>query len=100
MFRYIGIYIMAGISFVWITYTGISHQHGLSTHPGLITSSNSQVPAFPNASPLRKSSTSNPGPAPTDRSTPHGRPPWPLVIFSHGLGGSGTTYRLRLGLRA
>jgi platelet-activating factor acetylhydrolase len=54
--------------------------------------SNLQVPALPNASPLRKSASLDS--ASTDQPTPH-ESPWPLVIFSHGLGGGGTTYRFR-----
>ncbi|KAI0249989.1 platelet-activating factor acetylhydrolase [Lactifluus subvellereus] len=42
-----------------------------------------QVPAFSNAPPLRES---------RDTSADTTTPPWPLVIFSHGLGGGGTTY--------
>jgi len=52
-----------------------------------------QVPAFLNAAPLRKDSKSPvdlvSAPAIKDQSTPYR---WPLVIFSHGLGGGGTTY--------
>ena len=85
--RHIGIYTMARLSLVWIAHTGktVISSTGFN-HP------NPQVPAFPNASPLRKSAS--PDSASVDQSTPH-ESPWPLVIFSHGLGGGGTTYRSR-----
>jgi hypothetical protein len=90
--RYIGIYTVARVSLVWIAHTGKT----VSTSTEILSwvmspiQSNPQVRAFPNASPLRKSASLDS--ASTDQSTPH-ESPWPLVIFSHGLGGGGTTYR-------
>jgi len=48
-----------------------------------------QVPAFKDISPLRRNISPSVDPVPDtmDRSTS-----WPLVIFSHGLGGNATTY--------
>ena len=89
--RCIGIYTVARLSLVWFAHTG---KTVLSLPPMVMSpiQSNPQVPAFPNASPLRKPALPSLDSASTDQSTPH-QSPWPLVIFSHGLGGGETTYR-------
>ncbi|KAA1466689.1 hypothetical protein DENSPDRAFT_926059 [Dentipellis sp. KUC8613] len=56
----------------------------------LIFGSRVKIPAYPNTPPLRRGHDSPPDNSrPNSSSTP---PRWPLVLFSHGLGGGSTTY--------
>lgn len=74
---------------------GYSHFSGISTlllwPLVLFFGSCLKVPAFVNAPPLQKSKDTHEDPTAHPKSQPS-QGPWPLVIFSHGLGGGRTTY--------
>ena len=90
--RHIGFFTVARISLLWVAHTGIACLSTVPPSRRRQVESNPQVPAFLNALPLRKTpkTPADLVPAAKDQSTSHR---WPLVIFSHGLGGGGTTYR-------
>ncbi|KAH9021162.1 platelet-activating factor acetylhydrolase, isoform II-domain-containing protein [Lactarius pseudohatsudake] len=77
------------------TVRGYSHFSGISTlllwPLVLFFGSRLKVPAFVNTPPLQRIKDKRMDPtAPPNRDSSQG--PWPLVIFSHGLGGGRTTY--------
>ncbi|KAI0265829.1 platelet-activating factor acetylhydrolase, isoform II-domain-containing protein [Gloeopeniophorella convolvens] len=77
---------------------GYSHFTGMSSFilwPAvLFFGSHLKIPAFLNAPPLRKNERQVDATTPLlgEQPAPQRQPPWPLVIFSHGLGGGRTTY--------